>query len=268
MKKLSLDTFTLKLIAIISMAVHHIANVFWELIPLWVNAGLMVIHGVTFPIMAFFLTEGFRRTSNIKKYMLRLFIFAVIAQIPHTLAFGIFMPNIIFTILLSLLCLMMHQKLYVEGQKRALFVILFIIIAIASAVLGFEGGLIGPVLILMYHVIKSEKKRRVLPLVICGCVNVIVQLINKVSFVLSDPAVVAQSIENAQGISRMILEVTQQYYVVPLGTFLLIPLLLAYSGQRGRRAKYLFYAFYPGHLAILAAIALALGVTSFAVFGF
>jgi hypothetical protein len=59
----------------------------------------------------------------------------------------------------------------------------------------------------------------------------------------------------------------QNYFVVPIATFLIIPLLLAYNGERGRRAKYLFYAFYPGHLAILAIIAYALGVTDFSVLG-
>jgi len=266
MKKLSLDTFSLKLIAIISMGVHHTANVFWELIPLWVNAVLVVLHGVTFPIMAFFLVEGFRRTSNIKKYMLRLLIFAAIAQIPHTLAFGVFMPNIIFTILLGLLCLMMHQKLYVEKQQRGLFVVLFIAIAVASAILTFEGGLIGPVLILMYHVIKDEKKRRVIPLVVYGAVTVVMHLFSRVGIMLMAAKGAIDGVMTG-GIMELQVELMQNYFVVPIATFLIIPLLLAYNGERGRRAKYLFYAFYPGHLAILAIIAYALGVTDFSVLG-
>jgi hypothetical protein len=253
------------------MAVHHTANVLWELLPLEVNAVLVVMHGVAFPIMAFFLTEGFRHTSNIKKYMLRLLIFAVISQVPHTLAFGVFMPNIIFTILLSLLCLMMHKKLYIEKQKRGLFVFLFILITIASIALRFEGALIGPVLILMYHVIKDEKKRRVWPLVMYGGVTLIMHLLNRVSFFLLETLETQELLDvvvnEGTGIARMQMEVMQQFFVLPIAAFFLIPLLLAYNGQRGRRAKWLFYAFYPGHLAVLAAIALALGVASFQVFG-
>jgi len=49
--------------------------------------------------------------------------------------------------------------------------------------------------------------------------------------------------------------VSTQYYVASIGTFAVIPLLRAYNGERGIRAKYLFYTFYPLHLAILAAIA-------------
>jgi len=260
MTKLSLSTFQLKLIAIISMAIHHTAYVFWEYIPLWVNAVLAFGLGVAFPIMAFFLVEGFRRTSNIKRYIIRLLIFAVISQVPHSLALGVLMPNIIFTILLGLLCLMMHKKLYIEKQKRGLFVILFILITLGSFF--FEAGIVGPPLILMYHLIKDEKKRRIWPLVMIGGVNIIMSLINRLILFVSDDMVA-----EATGIVQMQFQVMENYFVVPLGPFLIIPLLLAYNGQRGRRAKYLFYAFYPGHYAILAIIALALGITSFSVFG-
>jgi hypothetical protein len=39
-----------------------------------------------------------------------------------------------------------------------------------------------------------------------------------------------------------------------------IPLLLLYNGQRGRRAKFLFYTFYPLHFAVLAAVGYYTGV--------
>ena len=53
-----------------------------------------------------------------------------------------------------------------------------------------------------------------------------------------------------------------QTFVLPLGTFLIIPLLRAYNGELGRRAKYLFYTFYPAHFAVLVLIAFALGLKS------
>jgi hypothetical protein len=56
-----------------------------------------------------------------------------------------------------------------------------------------------------------------------------------------------------------------QNYIFPIGTFLIIPFLRAYNGERGRRAKYLFYTFYPLHLAVLAAIAFAFGLTDFSI---
>ena len=163
MKQLSLDAFSLKMIAIISMMVHHTAVVMWEVIPFSVHIPLYFLRGVTFPIMAFFLVEGFRRTSNIKKYMLRLLVFALIAQVPYMLALNYFVPNIIFTILVGLICLTLYDKFYVTKTKQELFIFLFIVIILLTSF--FEGGILGPILIFMYHKIKDEKKRRTLPLI-------------------------------------------------------------------------------------------------------
>ena len=38
--KLSLDAFTLKIIAIVSMGVHHTIMILWELFPLWLHLPL------------------------------------------------------------------------------------------------------------------------------------------------------------------------------------------------------------------------------------
>lgn len=47
--------------------------------------------------------------------------------------------------------------------------------------------------------------------------------------------------------------------MVRLFSLLALPLILLYNGKRGNlRLKYFFYAFYPLHLALLAAIYLAL----------
>ena len=65
---------------------------------------------LAFPIFCFFLVEGFLRTGNIKKYALRLFIFALISEIPFDL--GLFgqpfywsHQNIILTFFIALVML-------------------------------------------------------------------------------------------------------------------------------------------------------------------
>lgn len=77
----------LKVIAIIAMVVDHCAIVFVESTfpAMWL---LRLIGRMTAPIMCFFIAEGFFYTSNLKKYMLRLFAMAVISHVPHNLCMG------------------------------------------------------------------------------------------------------------------------------------------------------------------------------------
>ena len=262
MKQLSLDAFTIKLIAIISMGIHHIVMVLWEIFPIAVHIPMYFLRGIVFPIMAFFLVEGFRRTSNIKKYMLRLFAFAVISQIPYTLALGVFTLNIIFTILLGLICLMLHEKLYVKEQKRTLFFVIFIAILLVSLPF-FEGGLVGPLLIFLYHVIKDEKKRRLVPLLVWSGLLIVFSFINRA---VLQTDIFAEAVAGTQGGVMHLELMMSQYFVFPIGTFLVIPLLLAYNGQRGRKAKYLFYSFYPLHWVVLVIIAYSMGLGHFNLF--
>ena len=249
------------MIAIVSMAIHHTAMVLWQIVPAFVLVPMYFFRGITFPIMAFFVVEGFRRTSNIKNYMARLLLFGLVAQVPYTLAFGLTTLNIIFTILLGLVLLALYDKFYVNGSgkpwRRTLFVVLFIVLVLVTSTI-LEGGLIGPVIIFLLHVIKDERKRRIYPLVLWG----IAIALSVRALRWSAPVDGMAEMFDMQGIMQYELHMTQ-YPVIPLGTFMIIPLLLAYNGERGRHAKLLFYVFYPLHLAVLAAISFALGLNNF-----
>lgn len=53
--------------------------------------------------MCFFLAEGYRYTHSKKRYAKRLFIFALISQVPFVLAVGYFQLNVLFTLLICFL---------------------------------------------------------------------------------------------------------------------------------------------------------------------
>ncbi len=91
----------LKLIAAIAMLFDHTAvlSVFTD-----TNAYIIMraIGRIAFPIFAYYIAVGFKNTHNLKKYVTRLFICAVISQIPYTLYFKDYLDlNVIFTFLIA-----------------------------------------------------------------------------------------------------------------------------------------------------------------------
>ena len=92
----------LKLIAVISMIIDHIGKLFF---PNFLF--LQIIGRLAMPIFAFFIAEGFYYTKNKAKYLLTIFIFAILSQIPYNYMWhGL---NILFTFTLSLALLFMWE---------------------------------------------------------------------------------------------------------------------------------------------------------------
>ena len=106
-----MTSFVLKIIAMITMIIDHSGDVFNPLLhekSLIFNA----IGRIAFPLFAFMVVEGYTHTSNIKKYLLRLFIFALISEIPfYILVVNIlhadkFAMDVLFTFVFGILALL------------------------------------------------------------------------------------------------------------------------------------------------------------------
>ena len=77
-----LDGTVLKLIACLSMFIDHLGAVCFSGM-----MGFRIIGRLAFPIYCFLLVEGAVHTRNMKKYILRMGIFALISEVPFDLAF-------------------------------------------------------------------------------------------------------------------------------------------------------------------------------------
>ena len=72
------------------MTVDHFTDLFYPGFPIAVLPIAMHLIGrLTAPIMWFFIAEGYHYTKNIRKYMFRLGLFAVISHFAYCFAFGI-----------------------------------------------------------------------------------------------------------------------------------------------------------------------------------
>lgn len=157
---------TLKLIAIITMFIDHIGAGILEQLPgfvpnssiFYTDIVLRYIGRVAFPIFCFLLVEGFLHTSNIKKYAIRLFLFALISEIPFDLAFSRKIletnyQNVFFTLFIGLVTLMAVK--HFENQKLLRILAIFAGIAAAQFLRTDYAGF-GVVFILLLYIFHDK----------------------------------------------------------------------------------------------------------------
>lgn len=124
---------TLKLIAIASMLVDHTAAVLLRGSPCY--SLCRIIGRLAFPIFCFLLVEGYVHTHDVKKYGLRLLLFALLSELPFDLAFSMEAvnmgyQNVFFTLFIGL-C-MLYGLEHSEGRAMRLVVLLAgIMVAVA-----------------------------------------------------------------------------------------------------------------------------------------
>ena len=236
---------TLKLIAIFTMLIDHIAaTVILQMINNGIGGQTLIdiywvmrsIGRMAFPVFCFLLVEGFKYTHSREKYAARMFIFALISEIPFDLAINNTVlefksNNVFFTLFLGLLVIMAadwvmehfsSDKMTSEIGRIILLVVIGIVgCALASYVFSSDYGASGVIAIYIMYLLRKNRE--------LGFAFAVISL----------------------GMLSGSLEL--------LALLMLIPLHL-YNGTRGKQHKYFFYAFYPLHLLLLALIAWGLGL--------
>lgn len=302
---------TVKIVAVVTMLIDHAAAVilaryligganeaaFAGTLQLWraENARWYEIYDIMrsigrlgFPIFCFLLVEGYQRTKDVRKYALRLGLFALISEVPFDLAIcgRTFHPgyqNVYFTLLLGLLALCAYG--YFGKQDRNLPALL-------------RAGLMvtGVVLPMAYVALEArESGQAEIPYGTCLTVGAaivaglavygILRGLRGVQTACADLTALAICMTAAMYLetdySAMgVLTITAMYLfrrwralamlagcavlcAMSLGEipalFTVIPVAL-YNGKRGLRMKYFFYGFYPVHLLLLYGAAVLMGL--------
>ena len=204
-----MSAFSIKMIALISMVMDHCGEYLFP-----GEKWMRLVGRLAFPLYCFLLTEGFRHTRDVKKYLFRLGLFALISEIPYDLLGHdtFFYPgaqSVFFTLTLGL------YMLYLMDWTNSVFLkglILISSMAIAQYC-HFNYRYPGIFMIFAFDYFRD------LPL-------------------LRDLNVIAANIRlyNAS--------------VQVGGSLALIPISF-YNGKRGPSLKYFFYIFYPAHLMVL-----------------
>ncbi|MBR5437286.1 MAG: conjugal transfer protein TraX [Clostridia bacterium] len=225
----------LQLMAVLLMLSDHI----WATYMSFGN-WMTYIGRMAFPVFAFLIAEGFHRTSDRRKYALRLLISGIISEIPFNLFyssryFNPYHQNVMFTLLLGLLALTVIDRMKKDRTAKsiALSLLYLLLIAVVSVIGFVDYGFSGVMMVVIFGVFRNFPFAWLLQLV--GMV-----LINIVFF---EGQVIPVTV---WGVSY---EVPTQAFAV----FSLVPIWL-YGGRKcksNKAVQYGFYAFYPVHMLIL-----------------
>ena len=220
----------IKYLAVISMLCDHIAYAFLPSSST-IYMVMRLFGRIAAPSMCFVLAQGFMHTSNRKKYFIRLFIFALISQLPFSyFGFGSYtgpMGNVIFTLACAFAIMAVIENINKIGRVPAIVaIVLLLFLSMLSDWLVF-----APMFTLSIYLNRNSKDRQALGYLIVS--------------LISFAAGTYFAIKNGQ---------IWQYQFWQLGTVLVIPIIYAYNGKPGSKAafnKWFFYIFYPAHLMIL-----------------
>ncbi len=235
-----LNANALKLIAIVAMTVDHLAWAMWPGSSTNNWALLMhVIGRLTFPMMCFFVAEGYQHTRNFAKYLGRMLLFAVIAHFAYVFytyqdltylvpfAHGrLWNQTSVMWGLASGLLLIKVWDTQMKVPLKLLATLPLLVLALPA-----DWNYLAPLLILMFWANRGHFARQM------WCLMGLVLLDSLADIFLFGSNLV--------------------YAVLQLAIGLCVPVLWLYNGQRGKSPrlnrfwKWFFYLYYPLHLTVL-----------------
>ena len=214
----------LKILAAVFMTADHAGILLFPR-----STFLRIIGRLAFPIFAYMIAEGCRYTRNKKRYLGGILSLAVLCQAVYFVVDGSMYLSILFTFSLSIL------TIYALQRYQA--------VPTAGNALLLAGTVCGVYLLNQWFTIDYG---------FFGCIV---------------PVLAALPRQQDSGVNRRriaLFSVGLALLSLDLGgiqpyCLLSLPLLLLYSGKRGKaNLKYFFYLFYPIHLAVLQGLAFLL----------
>lgn len=244
-KSFGLTAAALKWIAIILMLLNHVCYSLTYSVGVsnyFVNEASWYLTRIAFVIFAFQIAEGMHYTRNRGKYILFLFLFALISEIPYDLcfsmtAFDFQAQNVFWTLAIGAAAIAAIDKL----NKKPFCSILVVLAGMAlCSWMQTDYAALGFVTIVSFYYYRENKTKQLL-------ITAVLFVILNFTQYLHMYALEGFSIREA-------LTFEGYWYCIKVELHALAawPLLMLYRGEKGQNInKWFFYIFYPGHLLII-----------------
>ncbi|MGX8715219.1 MAG: TraX family protein [Lachnospiraceae bacterium] len=238
----------LKVFALVCMIIDHAGASIWRYSEYYMT--LRIIGRLAFPIYCFLIAEGYVHTGNVRKYALRMLVFAAVSEIPFNMTlygrfFGSQHQNVFFTLLFSIIGIWLYEQIIGwnsretyrnevqsaafektpvllpgirEDLRRVIATILLAGLCFLAEWLNFDYGLFGMMVPILLYLFRSQR--------LAAC---------------------------AVGAGMFIVEGLTGSFRPEMAAAISFILILFYNGKRGNYVvpPILFYAAYPLHLLIL-----------------
>ena len=214
----------LQWIAVITMLIDHVGYYLLNDFEPFRMIGRLAM-----PLFIFMLVEGFKKTSSRPRYFARIFVTALIAEIPvyllHISVMTDYYHNILFTMLLSFLALY-------ATEKGKFWFVAVPLVALAASAFNCEYGAFGVMLAVGFYIVNKYLPKQIFVRFTALLAVLLVTMIPLASY------------EN---------------WPIQLWSICAVIPLTLYNGKKGRRLpRYFLYVFYPAHLFIIWLLTLAL----------
>lgn len=318
-RKKGISGSTIKIIAVVTMLIDHIAagiltrmliargllslsNDFGQAMRWFMENGVLYYGMVAmrmagrlgFPIFCFLLVEGFQKTKNIRKYILRLGLFALLSEVPFDLAFSgqvleAGYQNVYFTLLFGILgllafdwfagCEIGRVPRIVLSAAGILLLPCYGAMKICRLLSDWfllpAGGAVFLIVyavslaaMLIFYVIYRNRRGSDRAWRVCADLAALTVAMLAADLLRTDYGgmgvlTIAFMYLFRRGKVRSMLAGCIVLSVMSLSeitAFLTLIPVAFYNGERGLKLKYFFYAFYPVHLLIIWLIAAAMGM--------
>ncbi len=256
----------LKIIAIVTMLIDHIGVLLLPELDF-----LRTIGRISFPIFCYFIANGYRYTSNRKKYFTRIVVFALISQVPYMfLSYGAkFHPlhfNVLFLFAYSIIVLHFIDRFKDNKFIATLITMVLILIPVILQTnvegFAFSYGYYGILLVMIFYIFHNDNTKILISFVL---LSLIYPYISVAIYKGSDIGFFASFI-NYKYILPIIDDNSSIWGLSGLfyqaRSILGILLIFAFSRFKFsyRINKYFFYTFYPVHITVLLLIRYFMGI--------
>lgn len=254
-----MTSFCLKIIAIITMTIDHLARIIGQtgLMTLFPEMSLSTsyliikmmqgIGRMAYPLFAFMIAEGTQKTHSMTKYIGRLALFAVISEPFFYYAFNmqnasvagflenlahLNLTNVFFTLMLGAIAIYTYQLLKRKQSKKylLLFIPILLTVLFIGGFIGCDYGIAGIILIVALYLAKSKPQKAI----VIAAWSVGLYIIS-------------------QGVGNWL-----QVWTYPIMNCVCAAmsclLIWFYNGKRGMPLKWSFYIYYPAHLFTIACL--------------